>query len=166
MPRPKKDGRFINYFIDRTIYDRLKVYAEDKGQSMTTALERILSAHLDRYEQTKPAPADETLYCETCNLLTTANRCPACGSRELRVPLPGDYCFLTEKEPLWSNALEELLRDNGIPCITKNALGAGLTSKIGSLQERTRFYVSYLKLNTAKALEEEFFSAKFEGELE
>ena len=38
MPRPKKDGRFINYFLDRTIYDRLKAYAEDKGQSMTTAI--------------------------------------------------------------------------------------------------------------------------------
>ena len=59
MPRPKKDGRFINYFIDRTIYDRLKAYAEDKGQSMTTALERILSAYLDQYEQSRPAPTGE-----------------------------------------------------------------------------------------------------------
>lgn len=166
MPRPKKDGRFINYFIDRTIYDRLKAYAEDKGQSMTTALERILSAHLDQYEQSRPAPTGEPRYCAACNLLTESARCPICGSRELRVPLGSDYCFLTEKEPLWSNALEELLTDNGIPCVTKSTLGAGLTSKIGSLQERIRFYVPYLKLKTAKALEEEFFSAKFEGELE
>lgn len=163
MSRPKKDGRFINYFIDRTIYERLKAYAEDKGQSMTTALERILSVHLDQYEQTLPAASGEPMYCETCNLLTDTASCPDCGSRALRVPLAGDYCFLTEKELLWSPALEELLRDNGIPCVTKNVLGAGLTSKIGTMQERSRFYVPYLKLRPAKALEEEFFSAKFEG---
>ncbi len=166
MPRPKKDGRFINYFLDRTIYDRLKAYAEDKGQSMTTAIERILSAHLDQYEQEHPASASEPRYCESCGILTGTGRCPSCGSRELRVPLPGDYCFLTEKELLWSNAMEELLTDNGIPTVTKNTLGAGLTSKIGAMQERVRFYVPYLKLKPAKALEEEFFSAKFDGELE
>ena len=166
MPRPKKDRRFINYFIDRTIYDRLKAYAEDKGQSMTTALERILSAHLDQYERAMPTPAGEPLYCENCGILTELSRCPVCSNRELRVPLASDYCFLTEKELLWSNVLEELLTDNGIPCVTKNALGAGLTSKIGAMQERTRFYVPYLKLKTARALEEEFFAAKFEGSLE
>ena len=166
MPRPKKDGRFINYFLDRSIYDRLKAYAEDKGQSMTTAIERILSAHLDQYEQEHPASASEPRYCESCGILTETGRCPSCGSRELRVPLPGDYCFLTEKELLWSNAMEELLTDNGIPTVTKNTLGAGLPSKIGAMQERVRFYVPYLKLKQAKALEEEFFSAKFDGELE
>ena len=77
------------------------------------------------------------------------------------MPLAGDYCFLTEKEPLWSQALETLLRDNDIPCVTKNAMG-GLTAKLGSIQERVRFYVPYLKLKRAKILEEEFFSAKFE----
>ena len=67
---------------------------------------------------------------------------------------------------LGESPMEELLRDNGIPCITKNTLGAGLTSKIGSMRERVRFYVPYLKLKIAKALEEEFFSAKFDRELE
>ena len=162
MPRPKKDGRFINYFIDRGIYDRLKVYAEDKGQSMTTALERILAGHLDRCEQTKQPPTDEMQYCEHCGLLTHDRVCPGCGNRNLRVPLAGDYCFLTEKELLWSNVMEELLRDNDIPCITKNTLGAGLTSKIGTMQESIRFYVPYLKLKPARELEEQFFSAEFE----
>lgn len=115
MPRPKKDGRFINYFIDRSVYDRLKAYAEEKGQSMTTAIERILAAHLDAYEQERPGVDGEPLYCEHCGLLTQEPRCPDCGSRSLRVPLAGDYCFLAEKELLWSHALEELLTDNGIP---------------------------------------------------
>ena len=42
MAREKKDGRFINYYIKREVYEELKKYAEEKGQTMTTALERIL----------------------------------------------------------------------------------------------------------------------------
>lgn len=48
MPRKKKDGRFINYYIDRHIFERLEQYAAEKGQQMTTAIERILEDHLDR----------------------------------------------------------------------------------------------------------------------
>ena len=50
MARPKKDGRYINYYIDRKIYERLKHYADDKGQTMTVAIERILKAYLDGLE--------------------------------------------------------------------------------------------------------------------
>ena len=48
MPRAKKDGRHINYYIDRTIFERLQSYAEEKGQPITVALERILKEHFDR----------------------------------------------------------------------------------------------------------------------
>lgn len=47
MAREKKDGKHISYYIDRTIYERLKIYAEDKGQTMTTAVERIIGEYLD-----------------------------------------------------------------------------------------------------------------------
>ena len=162
MARPKKDGRFINYFIDRDIYDRLKRYAEEKGQSMTTAIERILDRHLKAYETDRQTLSTEDRYCERCNLLINRETCPNCGSRQLRVPLVGDYCFLTEKELIWSAAMEELLRDNNIPFVTRNALGAGLTVKLGAMQERVRFYVPFLKLKKARELEQEFFSEKFE----
>ena len=42
LPRKKKDGRHINYYIDRMIYERLEEYADEKGQTMTMALEQIL----------------------------------------------------------------------------------------------------------------------------
>ena len=42
MARVRKDGKYINYYIDRILYERLKSYADDKGQTVTTALERIL----------------------------------------------------------------------------------------------------------------------------
>ena len=45
MPREKKDGKFINYYIKREIYEELKKYSEEKGQTMTMALERILQEY-------------------------------------------------------------------------------------------------------------------------
>ena len=53
MPRPKKDGRHINYYIDRMIYERLEEYADEKGQTMTMALERILKQFFDKNDEGK-----------------------------------------------------------------------------------------------------------------
>ena len=53
MPRKKKDGRHINYYIDRLIYERLAEYADEKGQTMTTALERILKQFFDKTDEEK-----------------------------------------------------------------------------------------------------------------
>ena len=50
MPRKKKDGRHINYYIDCMIYERLEEYADEKGQTMTMALERILKDLFERTE--------------------------------------------------------------------------------------------------------------------
>ena len=72
MARKKKDGRFINYYIDRLIYERLERYAEDKGQPVTSALERILDDSLTRYEQEM---ASVERYCPNCHAVTrTAQR--------------------------------------------------------------------------------------------
>lgn len=46
MAKQKKDGRHINYYLDRKVYDALAAYAEEKGQTMTMALERILKDYL------------------------------------------------------------------------------------------------------------------------
>ncbi len=51
MAREKKDGKHISYYIDRTIYERLKQYAKDKGQTMTTAVERIIGEYLDAQDK-------------------------------------------------------------------------------------------------------------------
>ena len=48
MPRQKKDGRHINYYIDRKVFEELEEYAQEKGQTMTTALERILSQFFEQ----------------------------------------------------------------------------------------------------------------------
>lgn len=47
MPRAKKDGKHLNCYLDRELVKRLNAYAEEKGQTVTTALERILKKHFD-----------------------------------------------------------------------------------------------------------------------
>lgn len=47
MAREKKDGYRINYLIEKSVYNRLKEYATDRGQTMTMAIERLLSKALD-----------------------------------------------------------------------------------------------------------------------
>lgn len=52
MPRAKKDGQHINCYIDRTLCEQLKAYADDKGQTITMALERILKQYFEEIDQT------------------------------------------------------------------------------------------------------------------
>ena len=49
MARAKKDGRFVNFYLDRELCEKLTAYAEDKGQTVTTALERILKMYFEKY---------------------------------------------------------------------------------------------------------------------
>ena len=48
--REKKDGHYINYYIDRENYEHLEKYANDKGRTVTAAIERIVKAYLDENE--------------------------------------------------------------------------------------------------------------------
>lgn len=52
MPREKKDGRFINFYVERSIFERLKKYADSKDLTMTRALERLLEKALNAEEST------------------------------------------------------------------------------------------------------------------
>lgn len=157
MARKKKDGRFINYYIDRTIYERLERFADDKSQQMTAALERILDDYLTRYEA---EISQVERYCPNCHVLVHSTRCPICDKKWLDEPSSDDYCFLTEKDAIWSGVLEDCLKQNSIPYLTQNTMGAGLTSKAGSMFETIKFYVRYAYYQQAKELDEEIFAAK------
>lgn len=54
MARPKKNGIHITMNIDRDIWNVLRQYSEEKGQTLTLATERILKAYLDSYYQCIP----------------------------------------------------------------------------------------------------------------
>ena len=43
----------INYYIDRQVFAELEAYAQEKGQTITTALERILSQFFEQRREEK-----------------------------------------------------------------------------------------------------------------
>ncbi len=98
-------------------------------------------------------------YCEICMKIFDENRCPSCGRRKVRDVGPDDLCFLTEKEMIWSGMLADVLKQNNIPFLQKNVLGAGLALRTGLLLERVRFYVFYRQLPEAEEIVEELFSS-------
>jgi len=46
MTRQKKESRRVNLMMDRTIYEQVSSYAEEKGQTFTMAVERLLTKAL------------------------------------------------------------------------------------------------------------------------
>lgn len=63
MPRPKKNGTYLNVCIETSLYQRLEALCDDAGQTKTVAVERALAAYLDYYEKTKKRlkDTDETI---------------------------------------------------------------------------------------------------------
>lgn len=51
MPKKIKDSVPVSMRIERLVYERLRAYAEDKGQTYTTALERIITAYLNEEDK-------------------------------------------------------------------------------------------------------------------
>lgn len=47
MAKPKKDGQFISFYLDRNLCNRLTYYSDQMGQTKTLAIERILKKFFD-----------------------------------------------------------------------------------------------------------------------
>ncbi len=65
MPRPKKDGKYLNLRIRSDIYDRFESFCENTGRIKTTALEMILTQYLDEYDKAHKYNQRDTLDCDT-----------------------------------------------------------------------------------------------------
>ena len=100
------------------------------------------------------------MYCQRCNRLVYETKCPGCGGKNLRMPAFDDHCFLAEPEPIWVQALEDLLRDNGVEYLTRRVHGAALVTKTG-IPQRVRFFVRYRDYQRAKELNEAFLNGAF-----
>lgn len=70
-----------------------------------------------------------------------------------------EWKFLVEMKAPWSGMLCDLLKQNRIPVVTENRLGAGMALKAGPGAERTRFYVPPDRFPCACDLVSEFFSS-------
>lgn len=98
------------------------------------------------------------MYCENCSRIIEADRCPVCSSRKVREPEAKDPCYLTEQDYISSGILEDLLKQNNIPYLKKDVMGAGMAIRVGPMLERSRFYVPYEQLSRAAAILEDLFS--------
>ena len=103
------------------------------------------------------------LYCEKCRLPAEGDRCPECGRKKLREIREDDLCFLIERDVIWSEVVEDLLKENDIPYLTKGRMGAGLAISVGPMFEKNRYYVPYACLEKARELMIAVFE-KGEGE--
>jgi len=99
------------------------------------------------------------LYCAKCQKIIATRNCPDCGSRWVREIMAEDICYLTEKEQIWGEMLEDVFRQNGIPYIVRRTLGAGLSMSVGAMLECYRFYVPFGALDQALAIVGELFPA-------
>ncbi len=97
----------------------------------------------------------KAMYCEKCSRVFDGERCPVCGSRRVREPADGDLCFLAEQDYLTTSMLEDVLKQENIPFLTKGVMGAGLAIKAGPTLERTRFYVPFERLQEAEEVLDE-----------
>ena len=62
------------------------------------------------------------MYCEKCNRIFEADRCPVCKSRKIREPEANDPCYLTEQDYISSGILEDILKQNSIPYLKKDIM--------------------------------------------
>lgn len=53
MPRPKKDGKVINYYVRKDLVDRLEAYSEKTMIPKTSIVEAALQNYLDNAEKNK-----------------------------------------------------------------------------------------------------------------
>ncbi len=50
MPRAKKDGKFLNCYIDREILEKLEQYCGETGIPKTSVVEKALGQYLMQFE--------------------------------------------------------------------------------------------------------------------
>lgn len=97
-------------------------------------------------------------YCEKCMLLTEGPRCMRCDGKKLREPREGDFCLVDEYPGMWAQLLCDVLKQSGIPCVSRSMLGAGLAMSVGMNLDRQRVFVPYERLDDARDVAQSLFS--------
>lgn len=58
MGRPKKDGRDLNCFLRRDLFEQLEQYCDEMGQTKTIVIERALEKTFREHEKNKKKNKD------------------------------------------------------------------------------------------------------------
>ena len=105
------------------------------------------------------------LYCAPCMMLSDdESKCHNCGKSKLRAPKESDPVFLLELQSLWSGGIEDVLSENGIPCLKRGVKGPGLSFILGEGFETYQFFVPYSAYEKARELTAAFLPEDAEPE--
>jgi hypothetical protein len=111
-------------------------------------------------------------YCDKCKILCDIKKCSYCSNKKLIEPNEKTMIYLTHKNSVWSEAVEDVLTQNSIPyikeCVFKaDGIPGGLAIITGHLHgqvvdaEMNNFYVSFESCERAKELLAEVFPKDF-----
>jgi len=84
--------------------------------------------------------------------LVTEDKCPDCRRKKLRAPGERDPVYIMTRDAVVSASVEDILAQNGIPCIKRGQLGAGIVAYLGYTMESFRIYVPFGAYGTANDL--------------
>ena len=92
------------------------------------------------------------LYCEICMMLTDSDKCPRCKKKKLRPPKENDPVYLLTRHAIWAGSIEDILRENGIPCLKQSEQTSALTIITGEIAATYRIFVPHSALEKSKEL--------------
>jgi len=90
-------------------------------------------------------------------MLIDQEKCPECKKKKLRPPKENDPVYLLSKHAIWAGAVEDILRESGVPCLKRSEQGGALTIITGEIAATYRIFVPYSALEKAKELLAGFF---------
>lgn len=73
----------------------------------------------------------------------------------MRVVTDEDYCFLIERQTIWSEIIKDALNQAEIPFECTRDMGAAMAIKAGPYLENYQFYVPYAYYQQAKKIIDE-----------
>lgn len=91
-------------------------------------------------------------FCDKCNTLCTSALCEVCGNTALRAPEATDFCFLTERAPMWAEMLRGALAGAGIESAYRPLLGTGVLYGAGKTLDRHQIFVPYEHYEESQAI--------------
>ena len=99
-------------------------------------------------------------YCENCHLICEGSVCPYCGTTPLRAPERSDYCYLATMTSPWGEALQEMLQDAGVPCLTRQARSVLYSVAFGQTHAELELFVPFEHLEQAVSLQKSLLASE------
>ncbi len=62
MSRAKKDGEAISFYMSKDVANLLRQYADEKGQTLTTAVERLILKQIEVERMSEKPEKQKELY--------------------------------------------------------------------------------------------------------